>query len=147
MRYLCVHCDHRFEAEGEEVPKRCPSCMRAKGIEPVRAAEVQAPRVADKKRQLLWLIPVAAALALALIPAGTGAFVYWTHQATNHSNQHQARPASSRYNTTLQKRTTAVTPCRATLRVPTKRPPADQTPFRWTNENTQVPQNVCSTRS
>src|SRR5262245_34151855 len=55
MRYLCVHCDHRFEAEGE-APKRCPACMRAKGIEPVREPAPAAGRAGPgRAKHLLWL--------------------------------------------------------------------------------------------
>ncbi|MFT3921094.1 MAG: hypothetical protein QM778_01035 [Myxococcales bacterium] len=35
MRYLCVHCDHRFDVEGTDVPSRCPKCMRATGVKPL----------------------------------------------------------------------------------------------------------------
>jgi tetratricopeptide (TPR) repeat protein len=44
MRYLCVHCDHRWEEEGSEPPAtakrpaRCPGCMRATGVEAVGGA-------------------------------------------------------------------------------------------------------------
>lgn len=67
MRYLCVHCDHRFEAEGSEVPKRCPACMRAKGIEPVRepAAPAQGP-AKGRARHLVWLALLAVAAAAAV---------------------------------------------------------------------------------
>jgi tetratricopeptide (TPR) repeat protein/DNA-directed RNA polymerase subunit RPC12/RpoP len=70
MRYLCVHCDHRFEAQDSEVPKRCPACMRAKGVEPVREpdASVQVPK-RSRARHAVWLV----ALALA-----AGAVVWFT---------------------------------------------------------------------
>src|SRR5688572_23837803 len=42
MRYLCVHCDHRWEEEGSEPPRRCPGCMRATGVEPVGGAQKKA---------------------------------------------------------------------------------------------------------
>ncbi|MFW5875891.1 MAG: tetratricopeptide repeat protein [Myxococcota bacterium] len=32
MRYLCVHCDHRFEQD-EDAKPRCPKCMRRHGLE------------------------------------------------------------------------------------------------------------------
>ncbi|HEX6239582.1 MAG TPA: hypothetical protein VFZ61_01765 [Polyangiales bacterium] len=67
MRYVCVHCDHRFEAEGSEVPKRCPACMRAKGVEPLRdPATKQAPATPSRVRHLAWVIPVALAVAAAV---------------------------------------------------------------------------------
>ena len=62
MRYLCVHCDHRFEVAGDVPPTRCPSCMRAKSIEPIRAA-APAKKVERGKTGLL-LGGLAALLAL-----------------------------------------------------------------------------------
>lgn len=69
MRYLCVHCDHRFEVEAN-LPKRCPSCMRATGIEPMRDSAAQAPKAgaAMQRGRLLWL----GIGALLLIAAGVG---------------------------------------------------------------------------
>jgi tetratricopeptide (TPR) repeat protein/rubrerythrin len=34
--YLCVHCGHRWKADADEPPNRCPSCMRKTGIEVVK---------------------------------------------------------------------------------------------------------------
>ncbi len=59
MRYLCVHCDHRFEADEE--PRRCPSCMRATGVQPVRDEPVRA--AANKPRGRVPAIALAAVLA------------------------------------------------------------------------------------
>jgi tetratricopeptide (TPR) repeat protein len=68
MRYLCVHCDHRFEVEtGASAPKRCPSCMRATGLEPVREDAAQAGKAAaPAPRRRLWL----GAAALLLLAGG-----------------------------------------------------------------------------
>jgi tetratricopeptide (TPR) repeat protein len=78
MRYLCVHCDHRFEAEGE-APKRCPSCMRAKGIEPVREESKAAPKAgAGRAKHLLWLALLGLAVAVA-------AFFAWPRDAADKS--------------------------------------------------------------
>ncbi len=79
MRYLCVHCDHRFEAEGD-TPKRCPSCMRAKGIEPVReeAKPATAAR-AGRGKHLVWLGLLGAAVF-------AGGFFAWPRDtADNHA--------------------------------------------------------------
>ncbi|MBK8589379.1 MAG: tetratricopeptide repeat protein [Sandaracinaceae bacterium] len=65
MRYLCVHCDHRFEHEGTEPPKRCPSCMRKGGLE---ARQEPAAAAAAGERNL-WA-PAAALLAVALLGGG-----------------------------------------------------------------------------
>jgi hypothetical protein len=69
MRYLCVHCEHRFEASGEETPRRCPSCMRANGVQPVR----EETRATPKKRSRGAVLGVA---ALALVAAVGGYFVF-----------------------------------------------------------------------
>lgn len=34
--YLCVHCGHRWKADPDDPPNRCPSCMRKTGIEVVK---------------------------------------------------------------------------------------------------------------
>jgi tetratricopeptide (TPR) repeat protein len=68
MRYLCVHCDHRFEVEAEaSVPKRCPACMRATGIEPMRDEPAQASRVGARvpRSRAIWLGGAAALLLIA----------------------------------------------------------------------------------
>jgi tetratricopeptide (TPR) repeat protein len=65
MRYLCVHCDHRFDHEGAEPPKRCPSCMRKGGLE---AREEPKASAASGERNV-WA-PAAALLAVALLGGG-----------------------------------------------------------------------------
>lgn len=68
MRYLCVHCDHRWAVEGDEAPRRCPSCMRATGVEPVR--ETAAKKASGSKRGVWWL-----AAGLALVVAGSAVWL------------------------------------------------------------------------
>jgi tetratricopeptide (TPR) repeat protein len=62
MRYLCVHCDHRFDVEGEP-PRRCPACMRATGVQAVRdePTAVQ-PKRARRNAPLLAVLVVLAAV-------------------------------------------------------------------------------------
>lgn len=67
MRYLCVHCDHRFEAE-EEKP-RCPKCMRVHGVE--RVGENK-PSAKQKSSAPIWV--AIAGLAVAAIGGG---YAYW----------------------------------------------------------------------
>ncbi len=67
MRYLCVHCDHRWEIEGDEAPRRCPACMRATGVEPVRES---AKKAATKSRTTIWV-------GLALIGVVLAGSVLW----------------------------------------------------------------------
>lgn len=67
MRYLCVHCDHRFEHEGTEPPKRCPSCMRKGGLEAREEPAARAAAAASERN--LWA-PAAAVLAVALLGGG-----------------------------------------------------------------------------
>lgn len=51
MRYLCVHCDEKFTWEDASGAKaRCPKCLRATGIEPLK----QEPAVATGKTNK-WL--------------------------------------------------------------------------------------------
>lgn len=69
MRYLCVHCEHRFEAEGVEPPRRCPACMRAAGVQPVRD---EPATKATPKRARLALLGV---FALALLAGVVGYFL------------------------------------------------------------------------
>jgi tetratricopeptide (TPR) repeat protein len=65
MRYLCVHCDHRWEEESKEPPRRCPGCMRATGIEPVGGT---AKREAHKpSRTRHYVLAALGFVALALI--------------------------------------------------------------------------------
>jgi tetratricopeptide (TPR) repeat protein len=69
MRYLCVHCDHRFEVGAQAgPPRRCPSCMRATGLEPIREEAAPASKGSARpgRTRLLWL----GAGALLLIAGG-----------------------------------------------------------------------------
>ncbi|MCS6797914.1 MAG: tetratricopeptide repeat protein [Myxococcota bacterium] len=67
-RWLCVHCDERFDHSGEQ-PVRCPRCLRRHGLEPVEGAT--RPRRA-------WLVPTAIGLIVAA--AGLGWWL-WSRQA------------------------------------------------------------------
>jgi tetratricopeptide (TPR) repeat protein len=60
MRYLCVHCDHRFEAD--EAPKRCPSCMRATGVQPVRDEPVAVKSSRSWRGPVIGVVAVLAAV-------------------------------------------------------------------------------------
>jgi tetratricopeptide (TPR) repeat protein len=70
MRYLCVHCEHRFEAEGAEPPRRCPACMRATGVQPVRDEPVVKATARRSPAALLGVV------ALALLAAVAGYFMW-----------------------------------------------------------------------
>jgi tetratricopeptide (TPR) repeat protein len=63
MRYLCVHCEHRFEAEGPNPPTRCPRCMRATGV---KLAETAASGDSAKRPRASYVALGLAALALTL---------------------------------------------------------------------------------
>src|SRR5690606_31170542 len=69
MKYLCVHCDKRFEHEGEGKP-RCPECMRVHGIEKIGK---EAPAAERPK----WLVPAVVAGVAAAIVAG---YVIWARE-------------------------------------------------------------------
>ncbi|MBK8170179.1 MAG: tetratricopeptide repeat protein [Sandaracinaceae bacterium] len=70
MRYLCVHCDNRFESD-EQKP-RCPKCMRVHGIEKMDEKGVAKGKAAERPR---WVLPV---LLVALVGAASGAYVWWS---------------------------------------------------------------------
>ncbi len=55
MRYLCFHCNHRFEVEGSEAPSRCPNCMRATGVKPLAEQSGQAARRGVSRGTLVLL--------------------------------------------------------------------------------------------
>jgi len=63
MRYLCVHCDHRFDVEGADVPSRCPKCMRATGVKAAAQTGQIKPGMSRQTRVMLGL-GAAAALGL-----------------------------------------------------------------------------------
>lgn len=70
MRYVCVHCEHRWEADGEHPPARCPSCMRATGLEKVHD---DGPAVKARTTRPKHVVGVA---LLALLAAIGGYFVW-----------------------------------------------------------------------
>lgn len=70
MRYLCVHCEHRWDAEGEEAPTRCPACMRATGVKKLNEAADTPTPAAARKKPGVWLAGALFAVAL-----GVGAYV------------------------------------------------------------------------
>ncbi len=72
MRYLCVHCDEKFDLASEQEP-RCPKCLRVHGLRPLSVAHVGSGRNARRT----WIALVA---ALAVLAAGGGAFVLWQRQ-------------------------------------------------------------------
>ena len=66
MRYLCGHCDIRFESSDER--PRCTNCLRLSGVEPEREGPKQK---LTKPRSPLWLI-----VGLVSALAELGAFLY-----------------------------------------------------------------------
>src|SRR5262245_48224568 len=74
MRYLCVHCDHRFDHEGDDKP-RCPKCMRLHGLEKVAGAGTSG---ASASRRPRWIVPA----VLATVVVGLGAaYFLWAREA------------------------------------------------------------------
>jgi tetratricopeptide (TPR) repeat protein len=73
MRYLCVHCDHRFEYDGDKKKPRCPECMRVGGVEKIRDE-----KKSSSKEQPKWLVPGGVALVIAALAGG---YFYWAHDA------------------------------------------------------------------
>ncbi|MFW6050488.1 MAG: tetratricopeptide repeat protein [Myxococcota bacterium] len=69
MRYLCVHCDHRFEHEGEDSP-RCPKCMRRHGLERLDAER------GTGRRPPRWALVAGAVGMVAVVAA---AYAWWAH--------------------------------------------------------------------
>jgi tetratricopeptide (TPR) repeat protein len=66
MRYVCVHCEHQWESQDEKAPQRCPSCMRANGVQPLaahKAAEPARPRRSARALLGLFVVMVLAAVA------------------------------------------------------------------------------------
>lgn len=66
-RYLCVHCDVRFEHTGED-EARCPKCLRRNGLEKL-------PEVAPKQGLPVWAIPT---LVVAIVAGVAGGYVAWS---------------------------------------------------------------------
>ena len=66
-KYLCVHCDHRFDHEGEK-KARCPKCMRVHGLEKISTADKSSGRPR-------WLVPAVVVSVLAAVVAG---YAYWS---------------------------------------------------------------------
>ena len=63
MRYVCVHCDHKWEADAQQPPKRCPSCLRANGPQVEAAAESGTPHPRQRSKAALVGLGVAVILA------------------------------------------------------------------------------------
>ncbi len=74
MRYLCVHCDEKFEIEGEAEP-RCPKCMRVHGLRPLAAA-APAARPARSRRALVLALLVLAGIG------GASGYLWWKRAQT-----------------------------------------------------------------
>lgn len=70
MRYVCVHCDHSWDAPADPPPKRCPSCLRANGAQ--RAVESEAAKAPAKRSRASVLV----LLALSILAAVGGYFVW-----------------------------------------------------------------------
>ena len=70
MKYLCVHCDKRFEHEGDDKP-RCPECMRVHGIEKIGKT------AAETRERPKWIVPAVVAGVAAAIVAG---YVIWARE-------------------------------------------------------------------
>lgn len=77
MRYLCVHCDHRFDHEGDAKP-RCPKCMRHTGIETI--ADPKKKGASAEAGPKKWIVPGAIAGAVALVAGG---YAWWSSQAAD----------------------------------------------------------------
>jgi Tfp pilus assembly protein PilF len=69
-RYLCVHCDHRFDSD--DAKPRCPKCMRVHGIE-----RLDAPKKAPAKEAPRWVLPVAIVAVLGL---AAGGWAWWSRR-------------------------------------------------------------------
>jgi tetratricopeptide (TPR) repeat protein len=72
MRYLCVHCDEKFELEAQH-ELRCPKCMRVHGI---RQLADSAAVVARSPRNRVRL----GAIATLLVLAAAGAYMLWRRE-------------------------------------------------------------------
>ncbi len=69
-RYLCVHCDHRFDSD--DAKPRCPKCMRVHGIE-----RLGTPKKAPAKETPRWVLPVAIVAVLGL---AAGGWAWWARR-------------------------------------------------------------------
>ena len=72
-RYLCVHCDHRFEHDDASGKARCPECMRKGGLE--KLGEVKT----GPSGRPAWVAPVAVFAVIAALGAG---YALWHRHAT-----------------------------------------------------------------
>ncbi|MDH5493414.1 MAG: hypothetical protein OEY14_15785, partial [Myxococcales bacterium] len=63
-RYLCVHCDHRFEHEGQK-QARCPKCMRKGGLEAIESA-----KQAGSASRPSWILPLVVVSIVGLVAGG-----------------------------------------------------------------------------
>jgi len=85
-RYLCVHCDHRFEHEASDGKARCPKCMRKGGLEKLGEVEATSPR------KPAWLVPVVVFAVVAALAAG---YALWSkHAPVSVEGQAPLRPLS-----------------------------------------------------
>jgi len=84
MRYLCVHCDHRFDHEGDK-KARCPKCMRLHGIEKI--GEERGGRPLPR-----WLWP---AVAIGIVGAVVAVYLVWAENTPDTvSDEVPLRPLS-----------------------------------------------------
>src|SRR4051812_29293701 len=64
MRYLCVHCDEKFELSEDQEP-RCPKCLRVHGLRPLSSGAGAGAQPAGRRR--IWLgVAVLGLVGLAL---------------------------------------------------------------------------------
>src|SRR5690349_4248388 len=89
MRYLCIHCDERFELAAE-AEVRCPRCLRVHGIRPLGAAP--AASAAGWRRR----VPLLAASALALAVCAGGAYALWKRELKPDPALLASRPLGAR---------------------------------------------------
>lgn len=86
MRYLCVHCDEKFELTDEQ-EARCPKCMRLHGL---RALGTLGPG-ADRSPRWRWAVGAGLLLLAAL---GGGGYAFFTHAAVPSATELAAGPLS-----------------------------------------------------
>jgi tetratricopeptide (TPR) repeat protein len=72
MRYLCVHCDEKFELSAQD-ELRCPKCMRVHGIRQLADAAAPAERRPRGRAGALAVVAL-------LVIAAAGAYLLWKRE-------------------------------------------------------------------